>query len=72
MPHARTPAAFEHVQKSRQVGFGVDVRILDRIAHARLRRQMDDVAEGFARKHRLHRGAVGDIDLRKLKLRMAL
>jgi hypothetical protein len=69
---AGVAAAFDHVQESGDVALHIDMRILGRIAHAGLRRQMHDAAEAFAREDRLHRGLIGDIDFLESKVRVAL
>ena len=61
------PAALEHVQKSGDVALYVHVRILDRMAHARLRRQMHDRVELFAVEDLLHGPAIRDIELDESK-----
>ncbi len=45
MPTAIVPAAFEHVEKALEIGIGIVVRMVNRVAHARLRREMHDTAE---------------------------
>ncbi len=55
-------AAFQHVQRAGQVAVGVGVRILDRVAHARLRREVHDAPDAPIREQRIHRLAVREVD----------
>ena len=45
-------AAFEHVEEADEIGLRIGVRIDQRMAHAGLRREMDDVAETVRREQR--------------------
>ena len=58
-------AALQHVQRARQVAVGVGVRVLDRVAHAGLRREVHDAADRGACEQRFHRRAVGEVDARE-------
>ena len=42
MPAAIVPAAFQHIDEALDVGIDIGVRIFERIAHAGLRREMND------------------------------
>ncbi len=44
------PATFEDMQRADDIAVDVSMRILERVAHARLRREMHDFAELFFRK----------------------
>ena len=55
------PATLEYVQCAGNVAFDVRVRILDRVAHARLRREVHDPIETFAREQVLDCIAVDEI-----------
>ena len=61
-------AALQHVQLPENVGIGVGVRVFQRVAHARLRGEMND-AVGPLLKERLRRSrfAVGEIGADKAK-----
>ena len=53
------PAGLQHIDEADEVGVDVGVRILERIAHAGLRREMDDaLRRELARTARFERGAV--------------
>ena len=58
------PAALEHVEEADEVGIDVGVRVLERVAHAGLRREMDHplrpVSANSSRRPR-----VGEVDLRE-------
>ena len=56
------PATFEHVEKARQIGVGIGVRIDQGMAHPGLRREMHDMGEAVDCKRFRHRPAVGDVD----------
>ena len=42
---AIVPAAFQHIEEALHVGIDIGVRIVQRMAHAGLRREMDDMRE---------------------------
>ncbi len=46
------------------------MRVRERVAHAGLRRQVDDARERVPREQRLHRGAVGEFDPLEREARM--
>ncbi len=54
-------AGFQHVEESHQVALGVQVGIVDGIAHASLGRQVNDVLEWGLRKHLQQRLFVGHV-----------
>ena len=56
-------ASLEHVHKTFDVRIDIGVRILQRIAHAGLCREMDDDAKAVAREQRLRWLAVGEVEL---------
>ncbi|MCY1559631.1 hypothetical protein D9M68_966860 [compost metagenome] len=45
MANAVLPAAFQHVDETSQVDVGVDMGILQRVAHASLSREVDHALE---------------------------
>ena len=59
--HAVVPAAFEDMQEADEVGVDVGVRVVERIAHAGLRRQVDDPLDAGANRARSF--AVGEVEL---------
>lgn len=62
------PAAFEHVERSGDVAADVSVRVLQRIAHTRLRTEMHHALESFPCKKLGHRLEVGEIDFHETKV----
>lgn len=66
------PAALQHVDEALDVGIDVGVRVLERIAHAGLRCQINDDGEAMLREKRPHRRAVCQIELHEPEVRMAL
>ena len=65
MLHLMMAAAFENINEADQIAINVSVRILDRIANASLRSEMDDFVEAFFGKQFLHPGTVGHIKFDK-------
>src|SRR6476620_7527225 len=63
MTAAVVAAALQHVEKALEIGIGVSLRMLDRVAHAGLRGQMHDLGKSVLRKQRRDRLAVGKIGL---------
>ena len=57
------PAALQHVEKALEIGVGIGVRMVDRIAHAGLRREMNDLPKPMLREQRRDCLAIGEIDL---------
>lgn len=72
MPTTVVPAPFQHVDKAFQIGIGVSVRILQRIADARLRRQMDNNRKAMLSEKRFHSSAISQIELHKREIRILL
>ncbi len=56
-------AAFEHVEKARQVGVDIGVRVLQRVAHARLGGEMDHHLRPHRGEQLRGARAVGEVDL---------
>jgi hypothetical protein len=56
-------ATLEHVHEADDVAVHVGVRILQRVAHPGLRREVDDTLELLFCEQRSHALAVGDIEL---------
>ena len=61
--HRVVPARLEDVEEAGDVRADVLVRIRQRVAHAGLRREVDDAIEAFLREQRVDRGPVGDVEL---------
>src|SRR5258707_9356504 len=71
MAYAAVTAAFEDVTEADEVRIDVGLGILERVAHARLRREMDHRIELLAREERAHRRAIGDVAAYELELSLA-
>ena len=65
MRRVRMPARFEHVQERDQIGLRVGVRMGDRVAHARLRGEMNDAIESRVPEHGTERGRIGEIEFER-------
>jgi hypothetical protein len=61
--HAGMPTALEHVHEADEVAVHVGMGVLQRIAHASLRREVDDAVEAFGREEGFHARPVGDVEL---------
>ena len=72
MLDAAAPASLDHVQESGHVALHVDVRILRRVAHAGLRREVHDPVKPLLLEEGLHRVAVCKLDLLEPEVRLAL
>jgi hypothetical protein len=70
MPDAMMPAALQDVEKTLHVGRHVGVRILQRVAHARLRREVDDRAEARPAEQRFHLPEIRDVHVDEPELRV--
>jgi hypothetical protein len=60
-------AAFEDVDEADQVAVDIGMRVLQRVAHAGLRREIDHALRAFCREKRGDAGAVGDVEARQRK-----
>ena len=67
MPAAVVAAALEDVGEADEIGVDIGVRIDQRMAHARLRREMDDMGKAVTLEQRGHALAVGEIELGELE-----
>src|SRR6266404_6222412 len=72
MLYVVVPATFNDVQKSRDIALHIDVRVVDRVAHPGLGRQMDYSLESFALKDNFHCGSVGDVQFEEIEIRILL
>ena len=72
MLDAVVAAAFEQVGEADDVGLHVGVRILQRVAHAGLRGEVDDGVEVALLEQVLHHHAVGDVVLEEAEVGVGL
>ena len=63
MLHAAVAAAFEHVHEADDVAVDVGVRVLQRIAHAGLRGEVDHAVEATGLEELRHARTVGHVEL---------
>src|SRR6266436_1762738 len=68
MLYVVAPTTFNNVQKSGDIALYVDMRVVDRVAHPGLGRQMDYSLESFALKDNLHCGSVGDVQFEETEI----
>ena len=54
MPASRVPASFEHVEKAREIGIDIGMRIDQGMPHAGLGSEVHDGGETIRRKHLIH------------------
>ena len=71
MPAAIVAAPLQHVDETFDVRIDIGVRVFQRIAHAGLRREMDDHRKTVVRKQRLHRAAIGKIEFLETEIGLA-
>src|SRR5437763_6327575 len=64
------PASLQNVEKSNKIGIGVSVRIIDRMAHASLRRYVDYCRKPMLRKQPRNRTPIRQIHLHETEARM--
>ncbi len=65
MLDAVVAAALQHVQRAGQVAVGIGMRVLDRIPHAGLRREVHDAADLGTCEQRFHRRPIGEVHARE-------
>jgi hypothetical protein len=63
MLSAGVPAPLEDVEKANDIAVDVHMRILERVAHAGLGREMDDALRPFALEELCHSPSVGNVEL---------
>ena len=63
MPHLPVPGDFQQVEMADEVRGDIGARIVDRIADAGLRAEMDDAVEGQSGQRGVERRMVGEIDM---------
>ncbi len=61
--HAVVPAALQHVHEADHVAVDVGVRILDRVPHSGLCREVDHLLESTGGEQRVHPCPIGDVEL---------
>ena len=66
---AVAPAAFEHIGEADKVRIDIGRRVLEGVAHARLRGQMNDAGESFGGEQSRHPLPVGKIEPDEAKVR---
>ena len=60
--------SFEYVQKSDDVALNISMRVIDRVANAGLRREMDHAIELFIGKKFFYGASIGDVELDEFEL----
>jgi hypothetical protein len=60
-------AALEDMQKTPDIGINIGVRVIERIADAGLRREMDDAVRLLFGEHRLYHLALGEVRLDEME-----
>ena len=70
MAAAVVPAALQDIDEAVKVGFGVSVRVLQRVSHTGLGGQMYDDRKAISLEQRLHSGAIGQIQLEEREVRV--
>ena len=61
------PAALQHIEETDQIGVDIGVRVGERMAHARLRREMNHDRESIGLKQGRHAGTVREVELLERK-----
>src|ERR1700730_12240892 len=64
------PASFQHIEKAVEIGVGVSVGVLDRIAHAGLGREVHHESKTMFRKQCCDRRTIREIGRHETELRM--
>jgi hypothetical protein len=72
MPATVVAAGFQHVEEAVEVCARIDVRMVDRVADARLRREMDHPCEPMPAKHVEQALAIGQVGLLERELVVVL
>ena len=65
-------AAFQDVDEALEIGIDIGMGMLQRVAHAGLRREMDHHGEATLSEQRLCRRTVGEVELHKAEVGLAL
>lgn len=61
MTAAIVAATFQHIYKALQIGINIGMRIIDRMTHAGLGRQMHHIFEPVLSKQLRDRGPIGEL-----------
>src|SRR5215210_703053 len=69
MSAAVVPAPLEHIEKALDVGVDIGLRVDQRVAHTRLRREMHHIGKAMFGKQLLHSVPVRQVELNEAKLR---
>ena len=70
MPAVMVPASFQDIEKAFEIGIGIGMRMIDRISHPGLGRQMDHGRKPMLRKQLADRRTVRQIHLHETELRV--
>ena len=63
MPTSIVPAAFENIEESHEIAVRIGVRLSERVSHARLAREVNNVGKTMFTEQRRNHAAVGEVDL---------
>jgi hypothetical protein len=66
------PAPFQHIDEALEIGVGIGMRMVDRIADAGLRREMDNRRKPVFCQQSIHRFTISQIDLLESETRLTL
>ena len=72
MFHLLVAAALDDVQEAGDVAVDIEERVVDRIAHPRLRRKMDHAVEFLGGKQRFDAAAIGQVQLFEAEIPLPL
>ena len=72
MPAAVVAAPLQHIYKAFEIGIDISMRMLERIAHTGLGREMDDEGKAILFKERLHCRAISQIQPHESEIELAL
>ncbi len=64
------PAAFQNIEETFEVGIGIDMRVIDRMADAGLPRQMDHLGEGVPCEQRRDARPIRKIGMHEFESRL--
>ena len=70
MPAIIVPASLENIDEAFEICVDIGVRMIDRMAHAGLRREMDHHRKSMFGKQQGHRPAIREIELHKTEPRI--
>ena len=64
------PATFENIEEAFEIGIGIDMRVIDRMADAGLSREVDHLGEGVPCEQRRDAGPVREIGVHEFESRL--